>query len=152
MKRVAVISPNPWDAEEIEKRSNRDTAFIPVGPGIQQESPGPIAVAKFLFCFDIGSEIRKITRRCAELNVDGVLGTDEYLAAPRVNERMRGVSATMRSHQQVTRFFHGLKLIDPGVVPLSQWRRGDWHDVPAAAPGQVLGYCGIARKPPADQG
>ena len=42
----------------------------------------------------------------------------------RVNERMRGAMATMRTHGEIPGFFDGLKLIEPGVVQPQQWRPG----------------------------
>ena len=63
----------------------------------------------------------------------------------RYNERA-SASLTLRSRAEVTRFFAGLELIEPGVVPLSQWWRDD-QDTGADRPSSVLGYCGIARKP-----
>jgi hypothetical protein len=56
---------------------------------------------------------------------------------------LSSASLTLRSRQQVTRFFDGLDLIGPGVVPISQWAQesGD------TAPGGMAGYCGIAVKP-----
>jgi S-adenosyl methyltransferase len=51
----------------------------------------------------------------------------------------------VRSHAEVTRFFDGMEIVDPGVVPLDQWRPTD----PAAATsGFVLpAYGAVARKP-----
>ena len=46
----------------------------------------------------------------------------------------------------MTRFFDGLELIEPGMVPLSQWW-ADGRGAGVAGAGGVLGYCGIARKP-----
>jgi hypothetical protein len=43
------------------------------------------------------------------------------------------------------RFFEGLELIEPGLVPCSQWRP-DPVDVGQAAPTVPL-YAGVARKP-----
>lgn len=49
-----------------------------------------------------------------------------------------------RSPEQITGFFAGLELVEPGVVPLPQWR-------PEASPfpdaGEVPGMCGVGRKP-----
>ncbi|HUZ36263.1 MAG TPA: SAM-dependent methyltransferase [Streptosporangiaceae bacterium] len=60
----------------------------------------------------------------------------------RVNERMRGAVATMRTRDQVLSFFDGLELLPPGVVQPQQWRPG-----PAAqAPPEVTAWCGVARK------
>jgi O-methyltransferase involved in polyketide biosynthesis len=52
---------------------------------------------------------------------------------------------TLRSPQQIVRFFDGLDLLEPGVVSCSRWR-------PAISPlgGQppeVDEFCGVARKP-----
>ena len=48
-----------------------------------------------------------------------------------------------RSHAQVTKFFDGLELVEPGVVPVQQWRPAS--DDEAAAPAALWG--GVARKP-----
>jgi hypothetical protein len=48
-----------------------------------------------------------------------------------------------RSQAQVTRFFDGLELIEPGVVPIQQWRPAS--DDEAAAPAALWG--GVGRKP-----
>jgi hypothetical protein len=48
----------------------------------------------------------------------------------------------MRRHDQVSRFFDGLELLEPGVVEPPQWRPGP--DEPA--PPDVTIWCGAARK------
>jgi S-adenosyl methyltransferase len=60
----------------------------------------------------------------------------------RVNERMTGPTATMRDRAAITRFFHGLDLIEPGVVQPQQWR----PEPGRLAPPQVTAWCGVARK------
>jgi O-methyltransferase involved in polyketide biosynthesis len=61
----------------------------------------------------------------------------------RLNARMAG-SQTRRSRAQIQRYFTGLDMLPPGLVPLNQWR-------PAADdpdPGEdAAAYCGIGRKP-----
>jgi S-adenosyl methyltransferase len=52
---------------------------------------------------------------------------------------------TARTGAEIVRFFEGLELIDPGLVPCSQWRP-DPVDVGQAAPTVPL-YAGVARKP-----
>jgi hypothetical protein len=49
-----------------------------------------------------------------------------------------------RSRQELTRFFEGLDLLQPGVVSCSLWRPGP-SDV--GTPAEVTQYCGVARKP-----
>ncbi|MGW4463732.1 SAM-dependent methyltransferase [Micromonospora sp. NPDC004704] len=47
-----------------------------------------------------------------------------------------------RSSTRIARFFDGLELLPPGVVPCSRWRPGpDTPDI------DVNQYCGVARKP-----
>jgi O-methyltransferase involved in polyketide biosynthesis len=52
---------------------------------------------------------------------------------------------TLRSPEQIARFFDGLDLLEPGVVPCSQWR----PDIgpPDGQPPPVDEFCGVARKP-----
>jgi S-adenosyl methyltransferase len=50
----------------------------------------------------------------------------------------------LRSPQQITGFFDGLQLVEPGVVKLSQWRP---EPTPFADPQEVPGMCGVGRKP-----
>ena len=46
----------------------------------------------------------------------------------------------MRSREQIAAFFDGLDMIDPGLVPLPQWRA-------LFDPGQLINaYAGIGRK------
>ena len=56
-------------------------------------------------------------------------------------------SMTLRTPEQIARFFDGLDLLPPGVVSCSRWRpdpspTGD-------QPAEVDEFCGVARKPPA---
>jgi hypothetical protein len=47
----------------------------------------------------------------------------------------------MRDRSEVSRFFDGLELVEPGVVQLPQWR--------SAGPVSEVGvWCGVARKVP----
>ncbi|MFI5062363.1 MAG: SAM-dependent methyltransferase [Streptosporangiales bacterium] len=63
-------------------------------------------------------------------------------AASRLSQLMTQ-RVTPRSHAQVTRFFDGLELIEPGVVPVQQWRPDS--DLEAAARAGMWG--GAGRKP-----
>ena len=47
----------------------------------------------------------------------------------------------LRSPEQFARFFEGLELVEPGVVPVPQWRP------PNAEPVEIYSYCGVGRKP-----
>ena len=60
----------------------------------------------------------------------------------RMNQRLNGPKATVRDRDQVTRFFDGLELLEPGVVEPPQWR----PDPGAPAPSDVTIWCGAGRK------
>jgi S-adenosyl methyltransferase len=49
-----------------------------------------------------------------------------------------------RNREQITRFFDGLELVEPGVVSTSQWRpeSSPWGD-----PVEISDYAGVGRKP-----
>jgi hypothetical protein len=51
---------------------------------------------------------------------------------------------TLRSPERIARFFDGLDLLEPGVVPCSRWR----PDIspPGGQPPPVDEFCGVARK------
>lgn len=62
-------------------------------------------------------------------------------AAKRYN-RLARETQRHRSHAEVTRFFDGLELLDPGVVPVPQWRPAS--EIEAAAHSAMWG--GVALK------
>jgi hypothetical protein len=49
-----------------------------------------------------------------------------------------------RSRAELTRFFDGLELLDPGVVSCSLWRP---ESPELGRHTEVTQYCGVARKP-----
>ncbi len=57
---------------------------------------------------------------------------------------MSSASITPRTREQVARFFDGLDMVPPGLVPISQWGLTDAIDHTV---GGLVGYCGIGRKP-----
>jgi hypothetical protein len=63
--------------------------------------------------------------------------------ARRYNE-LSSATFIPRTRDQVTRFFAGLDLLPPGVVPVSQWPLSGQVDT---STGALAGYCAIARKP-----
>ncbi|MEV4341842.1 SAM-dependent methyltransferase [Streptomyces sp. NPDC049590] len=54
-----------------------------------------------------------------------------------------GVTLVARSHAEVSGFFAGLGLLEPGIVPVADWR----PDEPPAGGGPVSLYGGVALKP-----
>jgi S-adenosyl methyltransferase len=51
---------------------------------------------------------------------------------------------TQRTPEQITRFFGGLELLEPGVVSCSRWRP---EDTPWGEPDEVAMFGGVGRKP-----
>jgi S-adenosyl methyltransferase len=69
----------------------------------------------------------------------------EAAAMAEIAARMNGLVAekvTFRTRAEVLRFFDGLELVEPGVVPVPQWRPAS--DLEAASP--TVMWCGVGRK------
>ena len=58
----------------------------------------------------------------------------------RLNEGIPGVTYTLYGYAEVTRFFDGLELLEPGVVPLNYWRPGPGGPDPA---GELASYAAV---------
>jgi hypothetical protein len=58
--------------------------------------------------------------------------------------RRQGITTRLRTHAEVTQFFTGLELVEPGVVPILRWRPD--HD-DAFTDAQAALYGGAGRKP-----
>jgi len=75
--------------------------------------------------------------------------SDMHTLAPGLAQALAKLSQSMaqrvtpRSREQVTRFFDGVDLIEPGVVPIQQWRPDS--DAEAAARAGMWG--GVGKKP-----
>jgi len=72
---------------------------------------------------------------------------DQLTVATRAEESLTksmGQKVTFRTREQVSRFFAGLELADPGVVPIQDWRADSILDL-NSAPTAMWG--GVARKP-----
>jgi hypothetical protein len=58
----------------------------------------------------------------------------------RLNERMGPTQLTLRTRPDFERFFGGLEIAEPGIVPLPEWRGpGSQHPIPC--------YARMGRKP-----
>ena len=67
-------------------------------------------------------------------------------SADKLNQRLGPVRQTIRSPEEIGRFFDGLELVPPGLVQLPQWRPDLGNTGPVE--GITLSaYCGVARKP-----
>jgi hypothetical protein len=72
------------------------------------------------------------------------IAADEAAEMSRRYNELSSVPITLRSRDQVARFFDGLDLMRPGLVPLSQWQVSGRADHSTAS--DLAGYCGIGRK------
>jgi hypothetical protein len=92
-------------------------------------------VARYLDAVPPGSYLA-ISHSSSDTQGDVVsAGTSGYNASSRS-------PVSPRSLAEVTRFFDGLELVPPGVVPVGQWTPAGVADAPA-----LQGYSGLARKP-----
>jgi SAM-dependent methyltransferase len=69
----------------------------------------------------------------------------EAMAAVQAVIRQSGITFVQRGHTEVGRFFDGLELVEPGVVPVLAWRP-DPQDMPPVDPKSAYYWAGIARK------
>lgn len=73
-------------------------------------------------------------------------------AMPQVDEAVTWWNAhgsqklTQRAPDAIARFFDGLDLVDPGVVPCTHWRPERTDNPPPGEPENVAMYCGVGRK------
>jgi hypothetical protein len=100
----------------------------------------PYSIAgRFMAAVPSGSYLA-LTHAASDIRSDAIAAaSDDYNASS-------PASITARSHQAVARFFNGLELVPPGVVPLGEWTPGK----PAgafSADSALPSYAGLARKP-----
>jgi hypothetical protein len=75
---------------------------------------------------------------------DGSDTSEEGVESMRFYNQSGGIPYHLRSPERISRFFDGLELVEPGVVPRNQWRP-DITAQRSMAPS--AGYGGVARKP-----
>ena len=102
------------------------------------DADGPHEVVRSLLAGLPAASYLVVSHPAADIRPDSVAEMTR-----KMNQRLKGPKATVRGHDQVSRFFDGLELLEPGVVQPPQWRPGP--DV--TAPPDVTIWCGAARKP-----
>jgi hypothetical protein len=73
---------------------------------------------------------------------DGASTNEAFNQAQQGYNDSGAVPYYLRSPAQFERFFEGLEPVEPGVVPVPQWRPD-----PGAGPVEIYSYCGVGRKP-----
>jgi hypothetical protein len=64
-------------------------------------------------------------------------------ALRQLNTRMGGTRAVPRTHHEISAFFDGLEMVEPGLVQLHRWRPGPGVD----GAKDLAAYGGVGRKP-----
>ena len=72
---------------------------------------------------------------------DGASTNEAFNQAQQGYNDSGAVPYHLRSPEQFARYFEGLELVEPGVVPLLQWRPD-----PDTEPAEIYSYCGVGRK------
>ncbi|MBD0843704.1 MULTISPECIES: SAM-dependent methyltransferase [unclassified Streptomyces] len=115
----------------------------------------PVALSLVALTHYLGDEVHGLLKRYVE-----ALAPGSYLVVSQVTPdlnpeaigkaaehfRRSGTPFHPRSLAEFSRFFDGLELLGPGVIPVSGWRP-EPEDVAAQAEGIVPVYAGVARKP-----
>jgi S-adenosyl methyltransferase len=112
--------------------------MVAVLPFVSDASDPYRIVARFRDAIRSGSYL-VISHGTADVRPEGfAMLTERY--------RATGTSLTMRTRQQVQRFFTGFELVDPGLVFIQQWRP-DPSDENEEHRGWSSIYGGVGRKP-----
>ncbi|MER7889263.1 SAM-dependent methyltransferase [Micromonospora sp. NPDC094482] len=72
---------------------------------------------------------------------DGTDTSEAVVESHRQYNESGAVPYHLRSPERIARFFDGLELVEPGLVPFTHWRPGQ------GTPADVDGYGGVGRKP-----
>ncbi|UGT44230.1 SAM-dependent methyltransferase [Nocardia yamanashiensis] len=103
------------------------------------EADVPAILSAFLDALAPGSYLA-ICTITADFAPDAVLRAQDVY-------RVRNLPAQVRTRDEVTSWFAGLELLDPGVVPPHRWRAGETTDFSPSFDAKVSCYSGVARKP-----
>ncbi len=152
----ALLSSSPEGATDYLQADLRDTETILKGASRTLDLSRPVAVllvAVLHFIPDADDPYAIVARLMDAVPSGSYLvmahGASDIApeAAAEMTRRYNKMSSapvTLRNREQVARFFDGLDLLPPGLVPISQWGLAGHID---ATVGGLAGYCGIGRKP-----
>jgi S-adenosyl methyltransferase len=150
----ALLTSTPEGACDYIQADLRDPETIVAAAARTLDFGSPVALmllAVLQFALDEQDPYGLVTRLMAVLPSGSYLvlshPTDDF--NPNKGESMRVYNersverAVVRDKTETARFFDGLDLLDPGVVPVAGWRPDS--DADAAKPSSM--WCGVARKP-----
>ena len=152
----ALLTSGPEGTTDYVQADLRDTATVLTGAARTLDFRQPVAIlllGVLHFIPDEDDPYRIVTRLMdatapGSFLVIGHGASDiQADAVPELTRRYNERSSsriTLRTREQVARFFDGLELVGPGLVPLSPWWPPD--EVDAGAASGVIGHSGMARK------
>ena len=152
----ALLTSSPEGATDYLQADLRDTETILKGASRTLDLSRPVAVlliAILHFIPDADDPYAIVTRLMDAVPSGSYLvmahGASDIApeAAAEMARRYNKMSSapiTIRNREQIARFFDGLDLLPPGLVPISQWGLAGHID---ATVGALAGYCAIGRKP-----
>jgi hypothetical protein len=97
----------------------------------------PYGIVAHLVATSASSSYLMISHPASEVHAE------QAAAGARRYGKMMGLAQANRSHADVSRFFGGLDLLEPGVVQANRWRPAPGDDVET----ELSNWCGLARKP-----
>jgi S-adenosyl methyltransferase len=152
----ALLTSSPAGKTDYIQADLRDWAAISAGAQRTLDFSRPVAVlliAVLHFILDAEDPHRLVAAMMADLAPGSYLviahaasdiESDTAAAMARSYNATSSLTITPRDRPTVARFFDGLEMTGPGLLPLAQW----WGTSPATTAGSGLScYCGIARKP-----
>jgi O-methyltransferase involved in polyketide biosynthesis len=152
----ALLTSSPQGKTDYIQADLRDTDTIVAGAARTLDFTQPVAViliAVLHFIPDADDPYQVVTRLMNALPSGSylVMGHAASDIAPEASAElarrynaMSSASITPRSREQVARFFDGLEMVPPGLVPIGEWGLAGQID---STLGGLIGYCGIGRKP-----
>jgi O-methyltransferase involved in polyketide biosynthesis len=152
----ALLTSTPEGLTSYVEADARDTAKILAGAANTLDLSKPVAVMALMilqYLPDSDAPHQAIARLMEGMPSGSYLTVSDTTcdidvarvssATSRLNEHMGPITLTLRSCEEITRFFDGLELVDPGVVPLPEWRCTATDTSGAVIPA----YAGMGRKP-----
>ena len=159
-----MLASTPGGAVCYTEADLRDVAAVLAGAGSALSLSRPVALILLGVLGHVGDygAARSIASQLMDalpagsylVAADGIAAKQDIVSAQRrYDESARpryGASApasyVLRRTDELTSFFDGLELIEPGVVPCPQWRP-DGRGPEGASGDAAIAVCGVARKP-----
>ena len=149
----ALLTSTPQGATAYLQADIRDTDKVLAGAAETLDFSKPVAVMALMILQYVPDQddpwdiVRRVLDRLAPGSYLTVSDTVRDIdtgrvteGAARLNQRMGPTQLTLRSRPEFERFFDRLEMVEPGIVPLPQWRApGSEYPIPC--------YAGMGRKP-----